>query len=192
MKDDGSTAGGCWIYTGVYADGVNQAARRKPGTRAVLGGAGVGLGLADEPPDPLQPRLRRPGRQAVERAQGATSGGTRSSRSGPATTCRTSRSTKPPSYRPARGRRRTGGAARRRPVHHAGGRQGLALRADRAAGRADADPLRAAGVPGQQPAVPPAGQPDPRGVPAHGQLFEPLRRRAGLARSSRTCSPPTG
>jgi formate dehydrogenase major subunit len=31
MKDDGSTLGGCWIYTGVYADGVNQAARRKPG-----------------------------------------------------------------------------------------------------------------------------------------------------------------
>ena len=28
-KDDGSTAVGCWIYTGVYADGVNQAARRK-------------------------------------------------------------------------------------------------------------------------------------------------------------------
>jgi len=31
MKSDGSTSGGCWIYTGVYADGVNQAARRKPG-----------------------------------------------------------------------------------------------------------------------------------------------------------------
>ncbi len=31
MKDDGSTSGGCWIYTGVYQDGVNQAARRKPG-----------------------------------------------------------------------------------------------------------------------------------------------------------------
>jgi len=31
MKADGSTAGGCWIYTGVYAGGVNQAARRKPG-----------------------------------------------------------------------------------------------------------------------------------------------------------------
>lgn len=30
MKADGSTLGGCWIYTGgVYADGVNQAARRK-------------------------------------------------------------------------------------------------------------------------------------------------------------------
>jgi Uncharacterized anaerobic dehydrogenase len=30
MRDDGSTLGGCWIYTGVFADGVNQAARRKP------------------------------------------------------------------------------------------------------------------------------------------------------------------
>ncbi len=31
MKADGSTSGGCWIYTGVYAGGVNQADRRKPG-----------------------------------------------------------------------------------------------------------------------------------------------------------------
>ena len=31
MKADGSTSGGCWIYTGVYNGGVNQAARRKPG-----------------------------------------------------------------------------------------------------------------------------------------------------------------
>jgi len=31
MADDGSTDGGCWIYTGVYADGVNQSMRRKPG-----------------------------------------------------------------------------------------------------------------------------------------------------------------
>jgi formate dehydrogenase major subunit len=30
LKDDGSTECGCWIYCGVYADGVNQAARRKP------------------------------------------------------------------------------------------------------------------------------------------------------------------
>lgn len=30
MKDDGSTSGGCWIYTGVYADEVNQARRRLP------------------------------------------------------------------------------------------------------------------------------------------------------------------
>jgi formate dehydrogenase major subunit len=32
MKADGTTLGGCWIYTGVFADGVNQAARRKPGS----------------------------------------------------------------------------------------------------------------------------------------------------------------
>jgi formate dehydrogenase major subunit len=32
LKADGSTTAGCWIYTGVYADGVNQADRRKPGS----------------------------------------------------------------------------------------------------------------------------------------------------------------
>ena len=31
LAEDGSTACGCWIYCGVYADGVNQSARRKPG-----------------------------------------------------------------------------------------------------------------------------------------------------------------
>ncbi len=30
LRADGSTAAGCWIYTGVYADGVNQAANRVP------------------------------------------------------------------------------------------------------------------------------------------------------------------
>jgi formate dehydrogenase major subunit len=31
LRADGSTASGCWIYCGCYADGVNQTARRKPG-----------------------------------------------------------------------------------------------------------------------------------------------------------------
>jgi len=31
LKTDGSTAAGCWIYTGVYAGGVNHAADRLPG-----------------------------------------------------------------------------------------------------------------------------------------------------------------
>jgi formate dehydrogenase major subunit len=31
LKDDGSTACGCWIYSGSYKDRVNQPARRKPG-----------------------------------------------------------------------------------------------------------------------------------------------------------------
>ena len=71
LKDDGSTACGCWIYCGVRADGVNQAARRKPGAEQSWVAPGVGLGLAVQPADPVQPRLRRPGRQAVERPQGA-------------------------------------------------------------------------------------------------------------------------
>jgi formate dehydrogenase major subunit len=32
LRADGSTACGCWIYCGVYADEVNQATRRKPGS----------------------------------------------------------------------------------------------------------------------------------------------------------------
>src|SRR6476469_272482 len=32
LKADGSTSCGCWLYCGVHADGVNQAARRKPWT----------------------------------------------------------------------------------------------------------------------------------------------------------------
>ena len=31
LKPDGTTSCGCWIYCGVYKDGVNQAARKKPG-----------------------------------------------------------------------------------------------------------------------------------------------------------------
>ncbi|CAM02836.1 formate dehydrogenase alpha subunit [Saccharopolyspora erythraea NRRL 2338] len=31
LRSDGSTRCGCWIYCGVFADGVNQSARRKPG-----------------------------------------------------------------------------------------------------------------------------------------------------------------
>ncbi|ODU04363.1 MAG: formate dehydrogenase [Pseudonocardia sp. SCN 72-86] len=31
LRNDGSTSCGCWIYSGVYADGVNQSARRRPG-----------------------------------------------------------------------------------------------------------------------------------------------------------------
>src|SRR4051812_23156721 len=38
LKNDGSTACGCWIYSGVYADGVNQARRRNPGDIAKPGG----------------------------------------------------------------------------------------------------------------------------------------------------------
>jgi formate dehydrogenase major subunit len=38
LKDDGSTAGGCWIYAGCYKDGVNQTRRRDPGDLDSPGG----------------------------------------------------------------------------------------------------------------------------------------------------------
>jgi formate dehydrogenase major subunit len=38
LENDGSTACGCWIYSGVYADGVNQARRRDPGNLDAPGG----------------------------------------------------------------------------------------------------------------------------------------------------------
>ncbi len=36
LKADGSTSCGCWIYSGAYADGVNQTARRKPHTQQTV------------------------------------------------------------------------------------------------------------------------------------------------------------
>jgi formate dehydrogenase major subunit len=41
LRDDGSTACGCWIYSGIYADGVNQARRREPGDVHDPGGGWV-------------------------------------------------------------------------------------------------------------------------------------------------------
>jgi formate dehydrogenase major subunit len=38
LKADGSTACGCWIYSGCYADGVNQTRRRDPGDLDSPGG----------------------------------------------------------------------------------------------------------------------------------------------------------
>jgi formate dehydrogenase major subunit len=38
LRNDGSTASGCWIYSGIYKDGVNQARRRDPGDLEAPGG----------------------------------------------------------------------------------------------------------------------------------------------------------
>ncbi len=38
LRRDGSTACGCWIYSGVFANGVNQARRRNPGDLNAPGG----------------------------------------------------------------------------------------------------------------------------------------------------------
>jgi formate dehydrogenase major subunit len=38
LRNDGSTACGCWIYSGCFKDGVNQARRREPGDLEAPGG----------------------------------------------------------------------------------------------------------------------------------------------------------
>jgi formate dehydrogenase major subunit len=38
LRNDGSTACGCWIYSGIFAGGVNQARRRNPGDLSQPGG----------------------------------------------------------------------------------------------------------------------------------------------------------
>src|ERR1019366_8775362 len=38
LQADGSTACGCWIYSGIFADGVNQARRGEPGNIEAEGG----------------------------------------------------------------------------------------------------------------------------------------------------------
>ena len=178
LKDDGSTAVR-------LLDLLRRLRRRRqPGgpaqarPRADLGGPGVGLGLAGEPADPLQPRLGRPGRQAVERAQGATSGGTR-------TAAAVDRARRPrlrgrPGRRlpAARGRhRRRTALARRRPVHHAGRRQGLAVRARPGWSTARCpthyEPQES---PFRNPLYRPAAQPGPAGGPRTGQPVAPERR----------------
>ena len=60
FHNDGSTACGSWIYSGIYKDGVNQARDATPAMSGPGRGrfTGVGVGLAREPADPLQPRQR--------------------------------------------------------------------------------------------------------------------------------------
>ena len=76
LRADGSTAAGCWIYTGVYANGINQAARRVPQRRrrrpASRSGAGPG-----RPTGGSSTTARRPTRTASRGANArSTSGGT--------------------------------------------------------------------------------------------------------------------
>ena len=192
LKDDGSTACGCWIYAGCYADGVNQVARRKPGSRAVVGGARVGLGVADEPAHPLQPRLGRSRGQAVVGAQALPLVGRRAGqvdgRGRPRLQGRHGAR-----LRAARGRPGPRRAARRRAVHHAGRRQGVALRARRAGRRPDAHALRAARVAVRQPALRDASSPTrraSRSAAPRTPTTPPTASRA--SRSSPTWRRPTG
>ncbi|MBJ7609658.1 MAG: 4Fe-4S dicluster domain-containing protein [Candidatus Dormibacteraeota bacterium] len=133
----------------------------------------MGLGVAAQPQDALQPRLGRPRRQTVERAQAIRVVGR-----GPAALDRRGRSRLPcrqaaelPS---SAGHRRPRRARRRRSLHHAGRREGLAVRPQWPARRAAADALRAGGVAGAQSAVQAAVQPHQGELPAPGEPHQPV------------------
>ena len=69
-KDDGSTACGCWIYSGVYPATGEQSRRTNAQSRDCLR-ARLGLCVASRSPHPLQPRVGAARRAAVERAKEA-------------------------------------------------------------------------------------------------------------------------
>ena len=182
LKADGSTACGCWIYSGCYAERRQPdapAQRRRSRRAGRLGLARVGLGLAHEPAHPLQPRLRRSGRQAVVGAQevrlvGRGAGevdGLRRARHAAGAPARS---------RPAAGRRGHGRAARRLPVHHDAGRQGVAVQSQRPARRAAADALRAARVAAAQRAL------SQRRLQPGRRHLRPAREPPGRARATTT------
>ena len=187
LKADGSTSCGCWIYCGVYADEVNQSARRKPGTsRPGSRPSGAGPGPPTAGSSTTEPRpTPTASRGATPRP---TSGGTPSRAGGRDTTSPTSsptasRTTSRPTG-PGAGRDR-----RVRPVRHADRRQGLAVRLEGSGRRSAADALRAARVPGRATrATSEQKSPNSKHYDVSRQRREPQRR----ARSSRSCSRPTG
>ena len=180
LANDGSTACGCWIYSGIYADGVNQARRRDPGELDVPGGW-VAPGWAWAWPA---------NRRALYNRTSARPDGTPWSERkryvwwDPAEAKWTGYDVpdfpvdKPPDYVRAGRRARHGRDRRRRAVHHAGRRARLAVRAVRAARRADAVPRRAARVAGRQRAL------SARHRQPGGAALGPGRQPGGRARGS--------
>ena len=193
MKADGSTAGGCWIYTGVYADGVNQAARRVPQRRQRPDASPTGAGPG-RPTGASSTTERRPTPTASRGASArSTSGGTRSRAAGSGHDVPDFPVDRAPHDRPDPDVGGPDGARRRRPVHHAGRRQGLAVRAQGPGRRPAADALRAAGVAGRTTRSTRSSRARPACVfPRKDNLDAPSAGDAGRRTSTRTCSPPTG
>ena len=128
----------CWLYCGVFPkEGHNQArARRADGPDGPGHASGLGIRLAGQPPEHVQPGLGRPGGQpwserkrliSWDPAQGNGSAPTRRFRGDEAPRL-------PAGLEQAA--HRHGGARRRLPVHHDRRRQDLAVHAIGAQGRA--------------------------------------------------------
>ena len=179
LKDDGSTACGCWIYCGVRADGVNQAARRKPGSEqswvapewgwAWPANRRILYNRASADPDG-KPWSERKALVWWDADEGKWTGHDVADFI----------ADRAPSYRPDADATGVAAISGDRPVHPAGRRQGLAVRPGRPGGRPAARALRAAGVPVHQPAVRPAAQPGPRDHQAPAEPAPAVRPRTRL------------
>ena len=168
----------------------DRAAQARP--RAELDRARVGVGVAGEPPDPVQPRLGRPGGQAVVRAQGAGLVGRGAGQVDRSRHARTSRSTsRRATGRPPDAKGPAAIAGDDPFIMQADGRGWLFAPAGRRR-RAAAHPLRAAGLAGAQPAARPAAQPGAPGLRAREQPLPPRPRRRRAPSCIRSRSPPTG
>ena len=151
-----------------------------PGTRAVLGGPGVGLGVADRTAACSTTAPRPTPRASRGASARPTSGGTRSSGRWTGHDVPDFEVDKPPSYRPPEGAGGTEGLAGDDPFIMQGDGKGWLLRADRAARRAAADALRAGRVAGSATrSTRQQANPTRAGVRAHGQPAQPLRAGAG-------------
>ena len=95
-----------------------------------------------------------------------------------------------PDYVPPTGAKAEDQIAGHAPVHHAGRRARLAVRARGARRRAAADALRAARVAVREPALRAVGESRAPAVPAPAQPLQPEHRRPGSG-GTRTCSRPT-
>ena len=190
LKADGSTSCGCWIYCGFYAEGENQAARRKPhweqeytalewawawpANRRLL----YNRASADPDGKPWSERKKLvwwdEGERQVDRAS----------------TCPTSTSEKPPDYVPPDGARGPDAIAGTHPfIMQADGLR-LAVRPAGPRGRPAPDALRAARVAVREPALRPAREPAPPAARGHGGGS--VQPAPGLRASSRTSSRRTG
>ena len=187
LRDDGSTACGCWIYCGCYADGVNQtragaAGRSRPGSRP----SGAGPGRSTAACSTTAPPPTRTGSPWSERKRYVW--WDEAARRWTGDDVPDFKADMAPDYGPptgARGPRTPCGGAEPF-VMQADGR-GWLFAPQRPRRRAAPDPLRAARVAGREPALRAAGEPG-RAQRLRRRRQPRQRRRA----SSRTSSRPTG
>ena len=176
LKDDGSTACGCWIYSGIYPDEGHEPGARPPRRR--LGQPGLGLRLARQPAHPLQPGQRRPAGPPLVRAQKYIWW---DAEKGEVDRLRRARLPARQSARhPRRPRRQGHGRPFRQPTRSScmADGKGWLFVPDRPERRPAAHALRAGGRPGAQRALQPADQPDGQSLAAARQPADRARRPA--------------